>query len=48
VPVALIANRIQEEICGEGPYPPRTIVEVQCLNQDDILEAEGTFALPAR
>ncbi len=42
-----IANRIQEELWGAaGPHPPRTIIEVQRLNQDDILEVEGTFALP--
>ncbi|MCU0887094.1 MAG: RidA family protein [Rubritepida sp.] len=43
-----IANRIQEEIWGQGPHPPRTIVEVQRLNQDDIFEVEGTFVLPGR
>ena len=41
-----IANKVQEEIWGQGPYPPRTIVEVQRLNQDDILEVEGTFTVP--
>ncbi|MBP0463520.1 RidA family protein [Roseomonas sp. PWR1] len=43
-----IANRVQEEIWGAGPHPPRTIIEVQRLNQDDILEVEGTFVLPQR
>ena len=32
---------------GGGPYPPRTIVEVSRLNQDDIVEVEGTFYAPA-
>ena len=33
--------------CGAGaPYPPRTIVEVARLNQDDIFEIEGTFYAP--
>ena len=41
-----IANRIQEELWGKGPYPPRTIVEVHRLNQDDIFEVEGTFYSP--
>jgi len=41
-----IANRIREELWGAaGPHPPRTIIEVQRLNQDDILEVEGTFAI---
>jgi len=38
-----LANKVQEELWGKGPYPPRTIVEVHRLNQDDILEVEGTF-----
>jgi len=43
-----IANKIQEELWGTGPYPSRTIVEVHRLNQDDIFEVEGTFYAPAR
>jgi 2-iminobutanoate/2-iminopropanoate deaminase len=38
-----IVNKIQTELWGEGPYPPRTIIEVDRLNQDDIVEVEGTF-----
>jgi 2-iminobutanoate/2-iminopropanoate deaminase len=38
-----IVNKIQSELWGQGPYPPRTIVEVFRLNQDDIVEVEGTF-----
>ena len=38
-----IANRVQEELWAGGPYPPRTIVEVRRLNDDDIFEVEGTF-----
>jgi 2-iminobutanoate/2-iminopropanoate deaminase len=43
-----IVNRIQEELWGVGPYPPRTIVEVSGLNQDDIFEVEGTFFAPIK
>jgi 2-iminobutanoate/2-iminopropanoate deaminase len=43
-----LVNKIQEEIWGGPPYPPRTIVEVSRLNQDDIVEVEGTFFCPAR
>jgi 2-iminobutanoate/2-iminopropanoate deaminase len=43
-----IANKVQEELWGSGPYPPRTIVEVHRLNQDDIFEVEGTFYAPAQ
>ena len=41
-----VVNTVQEELWGEGPYPPRTIVEVRRLNQDDIVEVEGTFYAP--
>ncbi len=41
-----LVNKIQEEFWGLGPYPPRTIVEVARLNQDDIVEVEGTFYVP--
>ena len=43
-----LANKVQEELWGVGPYPPRTIVEVRHLNQGDILEVEGTFFAPVR
>jgi 2-iminobutanoate/2-iminopropanoate deaminase len=42
-----LVNKIQEELWGGPPYPPRTIVEVSRLNQDDIAEVEGTFFCPA-
>jgi 2-iminobutanoate/2-iminopropanoate deaminase len=43
-----LVNKVQEELWGQGPYPPRTIVEVDRLNQDDIFEVEGTFYAPAK
>ncbi|WP_219621875.1 RidA family protein [Bacillus sp. V5-8f] len=43
-----LVNQIQEELWGEGPYPPRTIIEVDRLNQDDIVEVEGTFYVPLK
>ncbi|MGA8612412.1 MAG: RidA family protein [Xanthobacteraceae bacterium] len=43
-----LVNKIQEELWGGGPYPPRTVVEVSRLNQDDVVEVEGTFFCPAR
>ena len=42
-----IVNQVQAELWGDGPYPLRTIVEVDRLNQDDIFEVEGTFYAPA-
>jgi 2-iminobutanoate/2-iminopropanoate deaminase len=41
-----LVNKVQEQIWGGGPYPPRTILEVSRLNQDDIFEVEGTFYAP--
>jgi 2-iminobutanoate/2-iminopropanoate deaminase len=41
-----LVNKIQEEFWGAPPYPPRTIVEASRLNQDDIVEVEGTFFCP--
>ena len=41
-----IVNKVQEEMWSGGPYPPRTILEVSALNQDDIFEVEGTFYVP--
>lgn len=43
-----LVNKVQEELWGKGPYPPRTIIEVDRLNQDDICEVEGTFYAPAK
>lgn len=43
-----LVNKVQEDLWGQGPYPPRTIVEVGRLNQDDIMEVEGTFYAPAK
>ena len=41
-----LVNKVQEGLWGGAPYPPRTIVEVSRLNQDDIFEIEGTFYAP--
>jgi len=38
-----LVNKVQSELWDGGPYPPRTIVEVRALAQDDIVEVEGTF-----
>jgi len=43
-----LVNKVQEELWGRGPYPPRTILEIHRLNQDDIFEVEGTFYAPAK
>jgi len=41
-----IVNRVQAKLWGKNRYPPRSIVEVAGLNQDDIVEVEGTFYAP--
>ncbi|KAH7363239.1 Endoribonuclease L-PSP/chorismate mutase-like protein [Plectosphaerella cucumerina] len=43
-----MCNQIQIELWGNDPnrYPPRTIIEVDRLNDDDIVEVEGTFHAP--
>lgn len=40
-----MANDAQVELWGNNTnsYPPRTIIEVDRLNEDDIIEVEGTF-----
>jgi len=43
-----LVNKVQEELWAGGPYPPRTIVEVAKLNQEDIFEVEGTFYAPLK
>ena len=41
-----VVNKVQEDLWAGGPYPPRSIIEVKELNQDDIFEVEGTFYAP--
>ena len=41
-----LVNEVQNDLWTGGPYPPRTIVEVTGLNQDDIFEVDGTFYAP--
>lgn len=45
---APIVNKVMEELWGAGPFPPRTLVEVQRLYDDDLAEIEGTFYAPRR
>lgn len=45
-----LCNEVQIELWGDDAsrYPPRTIVEVDRLNDDDIVEVEGTFYNPRK
>jgi enamine deaminase RidA (YjgF/YER057c/UK114 family) len=42
-----LVNDTQREFWGEGPYPPRSIVEVSALNQRDFVEVEATLCRQA-
>ena len=43
-----LVNKVQEELWAGAPYPPRSILQVSGLNQDDICEVEGTFYSPQK
>lgn len=43
-----LVNKVQAELWAGNACPPRTIVEVAKLNQDDIFEVEATFYAPPR
>lgn len=43
-----VVNKVQEDLWGKGPYPPRTVLEVRKLDQDDIAEVDGTFYAPVK
>lgn len=43
-----LVNKVQEDLWGKGPFPPRTVLEVRKLDQDDIAEVDGTFYAPAK
>jgi 2-iminobutanoate/2-iminopropanoate deaminase len=43
-----LVNKVQEEFWTAGAYPPRTILQVSALNQDDVFEVEGTFYVPVK
>jgi 2-iminobutanoate/2-iminopropanoate deaminase len=43
-----LVNKVQSELWDGGPYPPRTIVEVRALAQNDVFEVEGTFYSPPK
>ena len=43
-----LVNKVQQALWDGGPFPPRTILEVSKLNQDDVFEVEGTFYVPKK
>src|SRR5229473_7699994 len=45
---APMVDKAQEELWGKPPYPPRTMIEVQRLFDDAIVEIESTFYAPVK
>ena len=45
---APIVSKIQAELWGKPPYPPRTMFEVQRLFDDDIVEIDSVFYAPKK
>ena len=44
--VAPLVDEVQAELWGKPPYPPRTMVEVRRLFDDDIVEIDSVFYAP--
>jgi 2-iminobutanoate/2-iminopropanoate deaminase len=45
---APMVDEAQAELWGKPPYPPRTMVEVQRLFDDDIVEVDSVFYAPVK
>ncbi len=45
---APIVDRVQAELWGKPPYPPRTMIEIQRLFDDDIVEIDTVFYAPQK
>jgi len=43
---APLVSKVQVELWGKPPYPPRTMFEVQRLFDDDIVEIDSIFYAP--
>jgi enamine deaminase RidA (YjgF/YER057c/UK114 family) len=46
--VAPLVDKVQAELWGEPPYPPRTMVEARRLFDDDIVEIDSVFYAPKK
>ena len=46
--VAAVVDKVQAELWGKPPYPPRTMVEVRRLFDDDIVEIDSVFYAPKK
>jgi enamine deaminase RidA (YjgF/YER057c/UK114 family) len=45
---APLVSKVQAELWGKPPYPPRTMFEVQRLFDDDIVEIDSIFYAPKK
>src|SRR5580704_10414091 len=45
---APMVEKAQAELWGKPPYPPRTMIEVQRLFDDDIVEVDSVFYAPVK
>jgi 2-iminobutanoate/2-iminopropanoate deaminase len=45
---APMVDKVQAELWGKPPYPPRTMIEVQRLFDDDIVEIDSIFYAPMK
>src|SRR5262245_1519979 len=45
---APLLSKVQAELWGGPPYPPRTMFEVQRLFDDDIVEIDSVFYAPSK
>ncbi len=45
---APMVDKVQAELWGKPPYPPRTMVEVRRLFDDDIVEIDSVFYAPMK
>jgi enamine deaminase RidA (YjgF/YER057c/UK114 family) len=45
---APLVSKVQAELWGNPPYPPRTMFEVQRLFDDDIVEIDSVFYAPLK
>jgi 2-iminobutanoate/2-iminopropanoate deaminase len=46
--VAPLVDKVQAELWGKPPYPPRTMFEARRLFDDDIIEIDSVFYAPQK
>jgi 2-iminobutanoate/2-iminopropanoate deaminase len=46
--LAPLVDKVQAELWGKPPYPPRTMFEAKRLFDDDIIEIDSVFYAPRR